>query len=119
VWHPDKFADLDHKRRAEEKFKEILEAYEVLKDPQGRQEYNAQRDQEEHQGEAQATRAEDLYKQEEVAWRRAEDELQPMAQAKAGPHFVLLRTIFLFLILLCMLLMWIYDPEWFSELFFQ
>ena len=42
-WHPDKHeqADDEKKAEAEEKFKEISEAYAVLSDPQKRQNYNA------------------------------------------------------------------------------
>ena len=72
VWHPDKFANLDHKRRVEEKFKEITEAYEVLSHPQRRQAYKARRAEEEHQRKAQAERIEkERRKQEEAAHRRA------------------------------------------------
>ena len=37
-WHPDK--NPDHKKEAEEKFKEINEAYSVLSDPKKRNEYD-------------------------------------------------------------------------------
>eukprot|EP00484_Ammonia_sp_Unknown_P002438 CAMPEP_0197075074 /NCGR_PEP_ID=MMETSP1384-20130603/211426_1 /TAXON_ID=29189 /ORGANISM="Ammonia sp." /LENGTH=589 /DNA_ID=CAMNT_0042513917 /DNA_START=88 /DNA_END=1857 /DNA_ORIENTATION=+ len=42
-WHPDKFASASEKERsaAEEKFKEIGEAYEVLKDPKLKQRYDS------------------------------------------------------------------------------
>jgi len=42
-WHPDKFntASEDDRKKAEEKFKEIGEAYEVLKDPKLRERYDA------------------------------------------------------------------------------
>lgn len=41
-WHPDKFANASEKeqKEAEEKFKEISEAYDVLSDPQKKQQYD-------------------------------------------------------------------------------
>lgn len=41
-WHPDKFATAPEKeqKKAEEKFKEISEAYDVLSDPQKKQQYD-------------------------------------------------------------------------------
>jgi molecular chaperone DnaJ len=41
AWHPDKFSNPAQKAKAEEKTKEINEAYSVLKDPQKRAAYNA------------------------------------------------------------------------------
>src|SRR5438128_10865938 len=82
AWHPDKFANLDYKRRAEEKFMEVTEAYEVLRHPESRQAYNALRAEEEHQRKAQAARAvqkrkrEELHKQEEPARNRVREEQQ-------------------------------------------
>eukprot|EP00490_Sorites_sp_Unknown_P003364 CAMPEP_0114659148 /NCGR_PEP_ID=MMETSP0191-20121206/17196_1 /TAXON_ID=126664 /ORGANISM="Sorites sp." /LENGTH=96 /DNA_ID=CAMNT_0001883357 /DNA_START=867 /DNA_END=1157 /DNA_ORIENTATION=- len=42
-WHPDRFSSgtEEDKKKAEEKFKEIGEAYEVLKDPKMKQRYDA------------------------------------------------------------------------------
>jgi len=42
-WHPDKFANdtEENRKKAEERFKEIGEAYEVLKDPKMKQRYDA------------------------------------------------------------------------------
>jgi len=39
-WHPDKFRDPEEKAKAEEKFRQIASAYEVLKDDDSRVEYN-------------------------------------------------------------------------------
>jgi len=135
AWHPDRFAHLDHKRRAEEKFKDINEAYEVLSHPQYRQAYNARRAKEELQRKAQAERAEkerqreELRQQEEAARRRAreeqkqreqvnaarhraEAERQHTAQAKAELHSVPAWVIFCILMLLWLwLLVSIYDSE--------
>eukprot|EP01084_Bolivina_argentea_P030170 55952_1 len=43
IWHPDKFASESEEKQnaAEEKFKEIGEAYEVLKDPKMKQRYDS------------------------------------------------------------------------------
>jgi CheY-like chemotaxis protein len=43
AWHPDKFASASHKRRAEEKCKQINAAYDVLRDADKRAEYDRQR----------------------------------------------------------------------------
>lgn len=40
AWHPDKFPTQEQKRKAEEKIKEINEAYEVLGDPDKRKQYD-------------------------------------------------------------------------------
>eukprot|EP00923_Selenidium_pygospionis_P008095 GHVN01013720.1.p1 GENE.GHVN01013720.1~~GHVN01013720.1.p1 ORF type:complete len:336 (-),score=52.24 GHVN01013720.1:245-1252(-) len=40
MWHPDKHRDPDKKQKAEEKFKDISEAYEVLSDKQQRELYD-------------------------------------------------------------------------------
>ena len=39
-WHPDRHQDLDKKKEAEEKFKEITEANTVLTDPEKRKRYD-------------------------------------------------------------------------------
>ena len=39
-YHPDKYRDFKDKRKAEEKFKEIANAYEILKDEETRVDYN-------------------------------------------------------------------------------
>src|SRR5438093_6897233 len=79
VWHPDRFANLDHKRQADERFKAIHEAYAVLSNPQYRQAYNARRAEAAHQRQAQDERAEEerqreeLRKQKETARRPARE----------------------------------------------
>lgn len=40
AWHPDKFPNKDQKEKAEEKFKDINEAYSILSDPIKREKYN-------------------------------------------------------------------------------
>lgn len=40
AWHPDKFGSPESKARAEEKLKQINEAYAVLNDPKKRKEYD-------------------------------------------------------------------------------
>jgi curved DNA-binding protein CbpA len=40
AWHPDKFSQADQKARAEEKIKEINAAYDILRDPSKRAEYD-------------------------------------------------------------------------------
>jgi curved DNA-binding protein CbpA len=97
AWHPDKFANPDHKRLAEEKIKEINEAYEVLSDPKKRKDYDARRQaesvEEEHRHEEQrryrARAEEERQRQEqrkheeaEAAQRRASEERQRREQAE-------------------------------------
>jgi DnaJ-class molecular chaperone len=43
AWHPDKFPNPDQKAKAQEKTKEINEAYEVLRNPAKRAEYDKER----------------------------------------------------------------------------
>lgn len=43
AYHPDKFASTNHKAQAEEQFKRINEAYQVLSDPRKRAEYDGKR----------------------------------------------------------------------------
>src|SRR5262245_52142490 len=85
AWHPDKFANLDHKRQAEEKFREVTEAYAVLRHPASRQAYNAQRAEAEQPPHAAAARVaqartrEELRTHEKPARNRAREEQQHMA----------------------------------------
>jgi DnaJ-class molecular chaperone len=132
AWHPDKFGNLDHKRQGEEKFKEVTEAYEVLRHPESRQAYNALRAKEEHQSKAQAEcavqerKGEELRKQEKPARHRARAEQRQIAHVTALRHLggrtaqveaarysaPLRHAILVFILLWMTLLMWIYDPEW-------
>jgi DnaJ-class molecular chaperone len=125
AWHPDKFAHPEHKRRAEEKFKEINEAYTILRHPHKRQAYNVQRTQAAHRRQAEAARQHEAFrKQAEVAHRvkreqrhgahvnaaqrRAKTAQQRAAQATTGPHALSPRVLFLLFIFLCIgLLVWL------------
>jgi DnaJ-class molecular chaperone len=139
VWHPDRFANLDHKRLADEKFKAIHEAYAALSHPDYRQAYNAQRAAEERQRQAQAERAaearrrEELRQQEEAARHRAtqeqqqrepvkapgrhrQDERHRTAQIHAQSNLIFAWAIFWIFILGCFwLLVWTY--QWFASYF--
>jgi curved DNA-binding protein CbpA len=82
AWHPDKFSNAVHKTRAEEKTKEINEAYEVLSDPLRRAQYDRERL---AQSSRFSTDEGTRWKREEAeaGQRRAEEERQRRAQAEA------------------------------------
>lgn len=68
AWHPDKFPNLAQKIKAEEKIKEINAAYEILRNPVKRAEYDSS---------TRSSRFEQEYHRQEetqTAQRRAEDE---------------------------------------------
>jgi DnaJ-class molecular chaperone len=139
VWHPDRFANLEHKRQLEEKFNEIHEAYAVLSKPQERQAYNAWRSAAGYQYAVQAARAEDtcereeLDKYEEAAWsgaseephqrehvnmarRRAEDERRHTPQIQAASNLVAALVLYWVCVLACFwLIVRIY--EWLASYF--
>ena len=74
AWHPDKFKG-DSKKLAEERFKEIEQAYGVLSDPQKRADYDRYL--------AQLRRAEEDHRQEKEAQRRQEEESRRREQRQA------------------------------------
>src|SRR5215213_4239673 len=57
AWHPDKFPNADLKAKAEERIKEVNEAYRVLGDPSKRERYDAAL----HPGSSPATSAPPAY----------------------------------------------------------
>ncbi len=96
AWHPDKFPNPAQKAKAEEKIKEINEAYEVLSNPTKRAQYDRERsrssfdeekrNQEKAQAEAEQRRTEQesQYRQRtDEERRRAEHERQQKERAEA------------------------------------
>jgi curved DNA-binding protein CbpA len=80
AWHPDKFPNPAQKRKAEEKLKEINAAYEILRDPAKRAEYDSRvryansNYQQEYREQSSQRKSEDERRRKEEAARRAEEE---------------------------------------------
>lgn|GEM_PF-2485668 len=85
AWHPDKFGSPESKAKAEEKLKQINEAYNVLKDPVKREQYNHQR----QYSQKKYTNAQTDYesqKREQDVRARAESGRQQREQAESQKH---------------------------------
>lgn len=90
AWHPDKFANPAQKARAQEKIKDINEAYQVLSNAAKRRQYDAERAQgqagsqerDSPQREAEEARAQAARRQKEAAEREQNDREQPAASSQ-------------------------------------
>src|SRR5437867_4458691 len=82
AYHPDKFATPAHKKHAEEAFKKINDAYQILSNPVRRAEYDRR------QSSSDARYAEERRRGEEAeaARRRAEEERRKREEAEAARH---------------------------------
>src|SRR6266571_7664634 len=70
AYHPDRFASPAHKRHAEEAFKKINDAYQILSHPVRRAEYDRRQSSSDSTYEEQRRRSEEA----EAAQRRAQEE---------------------------------------------
>lgn len=89
AWHPDKFSSPAHKAKAEEKIKEINEAYQILNDPSSRAQYDRElsaksqfKQEESRQQRTHAENESQRRKQTEQEQRRTEYEHQQREQAE-------------------------------------
>lgn len=82
AWHPDKFSNPAQKLKAEEKIKEINEAYEVLRNPAKRADYDRYLNyvqsggQKSYKEKATSYQSEDKHHNEEAARRAREEQLR-------------------------------------------
>ncbi|MBI4525440.1 MAG: J domain-containing protein [Deltaproteobacteria bacterium] len=100
AYHPDKFATPTHKKHAEETFKKINEAYQILSTPVRRAQYDRHRSSSDARDQGELRRREETanahrrVKEErrqreeaEAARRRAEEEQQQREQAEAERRY--------------------------------
>lgn len=80
AYHPDKFANAEHKAQAEEQFKKINEAYQILSDPRKRAEYDEMQTAQSSWVEEEKRRQRE---RDEAERRRAEYEKQQRERAEA------------------------------------
>ncbi len=83
AWHPDKFGSPETKAKAEEKLKQINEAYDLLKDPIKREQYNHQRQYSQKGYDHQARDEYERQRYEQEARKRTEAEKRRKEQAEA------------------------------------
>jgi formylglycine-generating enzyme required for sulfatase activity len=83
AWHPDKFSAADGKVKAEERLKQINEAYAVLKDPAKREQYNRQREYFQRENTYQERDADNRWKREQEAREKEATEKQQQERSEA------------------------------------
>lgn len=91
AWHPDKFASLDSKNRAEERLKKINAAYAVLKDPEKREFYDRELRyaKSEESGSTKVDR-----QQPDKDWAQAAESARKMAEKRVAEEAAQLKSAF-------------------------
>ena len=82
AWHPDKFGSPESKAKAEERLKQINEAYDVLRDSTKREEYDLQRQSSHFQKNSQNNRNEARQREQAESEKRKQEE-KNKAQAES------------------------------------